>query len=155
MNSCLKKGTEYQIVCMLGQGSFGQVVKCIDKKTGHFVAVKVLRNRPAYFRQGMLEIAILTLLKEYYDKDGKGNTVRLFDHFVYKNHICIVTELLGANIYELMKQNQCRGFNVNISRSFLYQILQALSVLFTSNIIHCDLKPENVLLVEFIHHYRM
>ncbi|EDR27989.1 hypothetical protein EDI_022350, partial [Entamoeba dispar SAW760] len=149
-SKCKKSQTKYKIINLLGQGSFGQVVKCLDLTTNQFVALKVLRNRPAYFRQGMLEIAVLQLLNEKFDIDGKGNTIRLFDHFLYCNHVCIVTELLGINIYELMKQNGCRGFGLNVSRTFLSQILESLNILYNSNIIHCDLKPENVLLIEFV-----
>ncbi|ELP85683.1 serine/threonine protein kinase ppk15, putative [Entamoeba invadens IP1] len=149
------KQSRYKVVAMLGQGSFGQVLKCVDLSNGTFVALKVLRNRSAYFRQGMLEIAILELLNDKFDKDGKGNTLRLIDHFIYHNHICIVTEMLGINIYELMNQNGCRGFGVNVARTFLQQILQTLIVLYKSNIIHCDLKPENVLLVDFTKQIRV
>ncbi|BFU22336.1 protein kinase, putative [Entamoeba histolytica] len=148
-SKCKKSQTKYKVINLLGQGSFGQVVKCLDLTTKQFVALKVLRNRLAYFRQGMLEIAVLQLLNEKFDIDGKGNTVRLFDHFLYYNHVCIVTELLGINIYELMKQNGCRGFGLNVSRTFISQILESLNILYNNNIIHCDLKPENILLVDY------
>ncbi|GAT98969.1 hypothetical protein CL6EHI_002350 [Entamoeba histolytica] len=144
-SKCKKSQTKYKVINLLGQGSFGQVVKCLDLTTKQFVALKVLRNRLAYFRQGMLEIAVLQLLNEKFDIDGKGNTVRLFDHFLYYNHVCIVTELLGINIYELMKQNGCRGFGLNVSRTFISQILESLNILYNN----CDLKPENILLVDY------
>ncbi|KAL7716022.1 Serine/threonine protein kinase ppk15 [Entamoeba marina] len=59
-----KSGSRYRVLCLLGQGAFGQVVKCFDELTKTFVAIKVLKNRPAYYRQGMLEIAILHVLNE-------------------------------------------------------------------------------------------
>lgn len=49
---------------MLGQGTFGQVVKCSIPETDHFVAVKVIKNQPAYYRQGMAEVSILSLVHE-------------------------------------------------------------------------------------------
>ncbi|KAL7715446.1 Homeodomain-interacting protein kinase [Entamoeba marina] len=66
------KSGKYRVVSLLGQGSFGQVFKCREEETGELVAVKILRNRSPYFRQGMLEIAVLTLLKEKFDVDGTG-----------------------------------------------------------------------------------
>ncbi|KAL7718617.1 Serine/threonine protein kinase ppk15 [Entamoeba marina] len=143
-----KSGSRYRVLCLLGQGAFGQVVKCFDELTKTFVAIKVLKNRPAYYRQGMLEIAILHVLNEKFDVDGSAHTLRMTDHFVFHNHICIVTELLSINLYELMKQNNCRALYVGLARSIMQQLLEALVVLYKNNIIHCDMKPENVLLVD-------
>lgn len=66
--------------------------------------------------------------------------------FLFKNHLCIVFEMLSVNLYELIKQNQFRGLSTNLVRVFSSQILDALVVLQKSRIIHCDLKPENILL---------
>ncbi|ELP86522.1 hypothetical protein EIN_034730, partial [Entamoeba invadens IP1] len=125
-----RPGSRYRVLCLLGQGAFGQVVKCFDEANKVFVAIKVLKNRPAYYRQAMLEIAILQVLNVKFDNDGKGNTLRMVDHFVFHNHICIVTELLSINLYELMKQNNCRALYVGLTRSILLQLLEALTVLY-------------------------
>ena len=50
------------------------------------------------------------------------------------------------NLYDLIRHNRFRGLSVNLLRVFLRQILAALAVMRSANIIHCDLKPENVLL---------
>ena len=47
---------------ILGQGTFGQVVKCQNMKTHEVVAVKVVKNKPAYFNQSMMEVTILELV---------------------------------------------------------------------------------------------
>ena len=41
----------YEIECVLGKGSFGQVVKAIDLETNEDVAIKVIKNKPAFFKQ--------------------------------------------------------------------------------------------------------
>ena len=50
------------ILDVLGQGTFGQVVKCQNTKTHEIVAVKVVKNKPAYFNQSMMEVTILELV---------------------------------------------------------------------------------------------
>jgi len=54
--------SRYLILDVLGQGTFGQVVKCQDMKTHEVVAVKVVKNKPAYFNQSMMEVTILELV---------------------------------------------------------------------------------------------
>ena len=70
----------------------------------------------------------------------------MIDYFVYKNHLCIVSEQLSVNLYELIKQNQFRGLSLSLINIFSKQILDALVTLNEANVIHCDLKPENILL---------
>lgn len=57
---CLSR---YLILDILGQGTFGQVVKCQNMKTHEVVAVKVVKNKPAYFNQSMMEVTILELVR--------------------------------------------------------------------------------------------
>jgi dual specificity protein kinase YAK1 len=52
----------FVILELLGQGTFGQVVKCQNEKTKEIVAVKVIKNKPAYFNQSMMEVTILNLV---------------------------------------------------------------------------------------------
>jgi len=52
----------YLILDVLGQGTFGQVVKCQNMKTHEVVAVKVVKNKPAYFNQSMMEVTILEMV---------------------------------------------------------------------------------------------
>ena len=52
----------YLILDVLGQGTFGQVVKCQNLATHEIVAVKVVKNKPAYFQQSMMEVTILELV---------------------------------------------------------------------------------------------
>jgi dual specificity protein kinase YAK1 len=52
----------YLILDVLGQGTFGQVAKCQNIRTHEIVAVKVVKNKPAYFNQSTMEVAILQLV---------------------------------------------------------------------------------------------
>lgn len=141
-----EEGRKYVILDLLGQGTFGQVVKCINLKTRELCAVKVIKNQPAYFNQSMMEVTVLEMLNQKYDRDDRRHIVRMKDTFIFRQHLCIVVELLSLNLYDLIKQNGYRGFSLGLCRVFLAQTLDALTVLKEARIIHCDLKPENILL---------
>ena len=67
---------------------------------------------------------------------------------MYRNHQCLVFEMLSLNLYELLKNTQFGGVSLNLIRKFAKQVLKALAFLARKDvdIIHCDLKPENILL---------
>lgn len=136
----------YLVLDLLGHGTFGQVVKCLDGRTGCLVAVKVIKNQASYFNQSMMEVTVLEMLNGKHDRLDTHHIVRMLDTFVHHGHLCIVVELLSLNLYELIRQNQYRGFSLGLCRIFLGQCLDALQVLRQARIIHCDLKPENILL---------
>jgi dual specificity protein kinase YAK1 len=48
---------------MLGQGTFGQVAKCWDAETSSYVAVKVIKNQPAFYQQAIMEVSLLSLVR--------------------------------------------------------------------------------------------
>ncbi|EIN11885.1 kinase-like protein [Punctularia strigosozonata HHB-11173 SS5] len=147
VNDCLgAEENRYLILDILGQGTFGQVVKCQNIKTHEIVAVKVVKNKPAYFNQSMMEVTILELLNNQCDPNDEHHILRLRDSFIHKNHLCLVFELLSSNLYELIKQNQFLGLSTQLVKVFTAQLLDALTVLKEARLIHCDLKPENILL---------
>lgn len=74
--------------------------------------------------------------------------VRLKRHFMWRNHLCLVFELLSYNLYDLLRNTNFRGVSLNLTRKFALQLCTALLFLASPelSIIHCDLKPENILL---------
>ncbi|KIJ49669.1 hypothetical protein M422DRAFT_161158 [Sphaerobolus stellatus SS14] len=139
-------GQKYLILDVLGQGTFGQVVKCQNVKTGEILAVKVIKNKPAYFNQSMMEVTILQMLNNDFDPTDEHHILRLKDSFIHRSHLCLVFEQLSSNLYELIKQNQFQGLSTQLVKVFTAQLLDALTVLKDARLIHCDLKPENILL---------
>lgn len=55
----------YEIVDILGKGSFGQVLRCIDHKLGKLVAIKIIRNKKRFHQQALVEVNILQKLREW------------------------------------------------------------------------------------------
>jgi dual specificity protein kinase YAK1 len=139
-------GMRYIVMDMLGQGTFGQVFKCTVQDSGETVAVKVIKNQAAYFHQARVEIGILQFLNTRADPADTYHLVRLKDFFLHRDHLCLVFELLGLNLFELVRHNKFKGLSLSLVRVFVSQVLEALVVLHRAGIIHCDLKPENILL---------
>ncbi|ESO00770.1 hypothetical protein HELRODRAFT_131581, partial [Helobdella robusta] len=135
----------YELLKVIGKGSFGQVLKAYDHKTRSYVALKIVRNEKRFHKQAKEEIRILEKLRSA-DSENKMNVVHMFDNFMFRNHICMTFELLSINLYELIKKNKFHGFSLQLVRKFSHSILQCLDGLYKNRIIHCDLKPENILL---------
>ncbi|KAK4669169.1 serine/threonine protein kinase, CMGC, dual-specificity [Podospora pseudopauciseta] len=140
----------YEIIDVLGKGSFGQVVRCIDHKTGVLVAVKIIRNKKRFHQQALVEVNILQKLREW-DPKNKHSMVNFTHSFYFRGHLCISTELLDMNLYEFIKSNAFRGFSLKLIRRFTKQMLSSLNLLKQHKVIHCDLKPENILLRHPLH----
>jgi dual specificity tyrosine-phosphorylation-regulated kinase 1 len=163
----------YRIKERIGKGSFGQVVRAEDIESRREVAIKIIKSKKPFLLQAKTEIELLTHLFEKDQEDqhncGKNTctsvsrfamnssilttivsrfSVRLLTHFMYRNHQCLVFEMLSLNLYELLKNTQFGGVSLNLIRKFAKQVLKALSFLARKDvdIIHCDLKPENILL---------
>ncbi|GMK57095.1 hypothetical protein CspeluHIS016_0309350 [Cutaneotrichosporon spelunceum] len=135
----------YEVAGVLGKGSFGQVVHCRDHKSGGSVAVKIIRNKKRFHAQALVEVKILQQIVDW-DPEDKHYMVKMTDHFYFRGHLCIVTELLSINLYELIKANQFHGFSTVLIRRFTTQMLSSLMLMRSHRIVHCDLKPENILL---------
>lgn len=135
----------FEVLKVIGKGSFGQVVKAYDHKLQQHVALKMVRNEKRFHRQAQEEIRILEHLRKQ-DRENTMNIIHMFESFTFRNHICITFELLSMNLYELIKKNKFQGFSLQLVRKFAHSILQCLDSLFKNKIIHCDLKPENILL---------
>ncbi|CAB4255129.1 similar to Saccharomyces cerevisiae YJL141C YAK1 Serine-threonine protein kinase [Maudiozyma barnettii] len=142
----VEQNRKYLVLDILGQGTFGQVVKCQNLMTKEIIAVKVIKSKSEYLNQSLTEVKILELINEKIDPQNKHHFLRMYDSFIHKNHLCLVFELLSNNLYELLKQNQYHGLSMQLIKIFTRQMLDSLCILKDNKLIHCDLKPENILL---------
>uniref|UniRef100_A0A8C8EIV9 non-specific serine/threonine protein kinase n=1 Tax=Oncorhynchus tshawytscha TaxID=74940 RepID=A0A8C8EIV9_ONCTS len=136
----------YEVLEFLGRGTFGQVAKCWKRGTNEIVAIKILKNHPSYVRQGQIEVSILSRLST--ENADEFNFVRSYECFQHKNHTCLVFEMLEQNLYDFLKHSKFSPLLLKSIRPVLQQVATALMKLKSLGLIHADLKPENIMLVD-------
>ncbi|OMJ84104.1 hypothetical protein SteCoe_14857 [Stentor coeruleus] len=164
----------YHIVQKVGWGHFSTVWLCKDTKYNTFVAMKVQKSASNYAEAAYDEIDILMKVSsncsleiwkksitKYLPNEGMQElenqkrsqcfVVQLLNSFIHTGpngkHVCMVFEILGVNLLEIIKRYNYKGIPMPICRVISKQILIGLDYLHRiCGIIHTDLKPENVLL---------
>ncbi|XP_026076869.1 homeodomain-interacting protein kinase 1-like isoform X4 [Carassius auratus] len=136
----------YEVLEFLGRGTFGQVAKCWKRGTNEIVAIKILKNHPSYARQGQIEVSILNRLSA--ENADEFNFVRSYECFQQKGHTCLVFEMLEQNLYDFLKHSKFSPLPLRHIRPILQQVSTALMKLKSLGLIHADLKPENIMLVD-------
>ncbi len=109
----------------------------------------------------MKEIEILQKLAQA-DPEDKKHMIRLERYFEHKGHLCMVFEnlrlvrtatncgallmTLSINLREVLKKfGRDVGINLRAVRAYAQQMFLGLSLLRKCNVLHADLKPDNVL----------
>ena len=183
----------YRVRDVLGAAAFSVAVRAEDARTREEVCLKIVKNDKDFFDQSLDEVKLLKMMNDADARDEK-NIVRMLDFFYHREHLFIVTELLGLNLYEHQKlclrvradarraseppssfskralrdtlegsdagddrssssfserQSSLREspyFSVKALRVVAKQVLVALEFMHARGVIHCDVKPENIVL---------
>lgn len=148
MDDCFgPNGNQFKSLQLLGQGTFGKVLKCLDTYTNQFVAVKIIRSIDRYREAAKTELRILSTILQN-DPTGQFQCLLLKDYFDYKDHICLVTNLYGKSVYDFMCSNGIARFPGSHIQAIARQLIRSTCFLHDLGIIHTDLKPENILLCD-------
>ncbi|XP_045476166.1 cyclin-dependent kinase-like 2 isoform X2 [Harmonia axyridis] len=131
---------KYEHVMLVGEGSYGVVMKCRHKELNQMVAIKKFleTEEDATIRKMALrEIRMLRRLRH-------ENLVAIIEVFRYRKRFYLVFEYLNGTILDELEKMQ-GGLGDEQCRERLYQIVRAISYCHSNQIIHRDVKPENVL----------
>ncbi|KAL6571006.1 hypothetical protein OROGR_000556 [Orobanche gracilis] len=139
----------YEIIATHGKGVFSTVVRAKDLKAKpgdpEELAIKIIRNNEIMYKVGMEELIILKKLVGT-DPENKRHCVRFLSTFKYRNHLCLVFESLHMNLREVLKKfGRNIGLKLTAVRAYAKQLFIALKHLKNCGILHCDIKPDNML----------
>lgn len=135
----------YEIVSGLGKGAFGDVYRALDHRTNQEVALKIIRNERRFHRQGKVEVKVLDILRSQ-DTNDDMCCVHMIDYFIFRGHLCITFEMHHNDLYTELKAGGFSGLDPAHVRDITGNTLQCLGLLAKNNIVHADLKPENMLI---------
>lgn len=154
------EGGRYLVQANLGKGMFSSVVKAKDlgeDGKGIYkaedgdrreVAIKMVRSQESMFKAGLKEAQILRKLMEA-DPDDKKHLIRLLRTFEHRGHLCLVFESLSMNLREVVKRyGKDIGLNLRAVRAYASQMFLALALMKKCELMHADLKPDNILVNE-------
>lgn len=138
----------YRVIKFIDSAAFSSAVRCTDEKEKRDVCLKIISNSKENFDQSLGEIQSLLAVNDR--KEGSvSHIVHMYDYFYFKEHLFIVTELLLSNLYAYGKVIRERKlpsyFSLARIQSIAKQVLTAFQFLHSKSLLHCDVKPENIL----------
>jgi len=142
----------YIVETRLGWGHFSTVWLATDRKTNSLVALKIQKSAPHYKDTALDEIELLSCCEKNLIEDEDLYVVRLIDDFRIYNHdgachVVMVFEVMGENLLNWIERYEYRGIPLAMAKKIAKEILYGLDFLHSQcDIIHTDLKPENVLM---------
>ncbi|XP_077978114.1 cyclin-dependent kinase 5 [Glandiceps talaboti] len=132
---------KYEKLEKIGEGTYGTVFKAKNKETQEIVALK--RVRLDDDDEGVPSSALreICLLKELKHK----NIVRLHDVLHSEKKLTLVFEYCDQDLKKYF--DSCNGeIDPDVVKSFMYQLLRGLAFCHSHNVLHRDLKPQNLLI---------
>lgn len=129
----------YKVTKVLGDGTYGSVLRAQNKSTGEWVAIKKMKQKYYSWEECMKLREINSLRKLLHP-----NIVKLKEVIRENDELHLVFEFMEANLYEYMKA-RVRPLPESRVRNIMFQTLQAVHHVHKNGYFHRDMKPENLL----------
>jgi len=132
----------FQKLEKIGEGTYGIVYKAKDKQTGKVIALKKIRldsDTEGVPSTAIREIALLRELTH-------PNIVQLLDVIQSQKHLFLVFEYLNQDLKKYMDTAPPTGIELNLVKSYMYQLLNGIAFCHSHRVLHRDLKPQNLLI---------
>ena len=136
---------KYQIIKVIGDGTYGQVYEGINKETNAKVAIKKLKTKMSSWEDCMLQNEVRFLRKLNHE-----NVVKLLEVIREQNSdVSYIFEYCDCNLFQFIENHRKQKMHISEMkiRNIIYQIVCGVKYLHSCNIMHRDLKPENILMI--------
>jgi serine/threonine protein kinase len=147
MKQVLKKVKDYELIKCLGSGTFGEVYLTENEKNHKQFATKVIPT--SFLKRPELKKYIDSEIKIMKQLDHE-NTIKLHEFFQTNNNLYFIMEYInGGTLSDYLssyKLKTGKPFSQKMIQHFVKQIVQGLIYIHSKNIIHRDLKLDNILL---------
>ena len=163
IGEAIPESGRYVVKSIMGKGVFGTVVMAVDTRgrlmqdgsdepSEKQVAVKISRNNHVMASACGREVQFLQKIMQS-DPNNKSRCIKMMDHFKYRNHVCIVEELMSLNVRQALKKfgtsgGKTVGLNLDAVRLYARDMFVGLRFFQKNGLIHADIKPDNMLLNE-------
>jgi serine/threonine protein kinase len=135
--------TNFDVGRELGKGASGTVAEMKDKRTGTMFALKTMIIQNA--RDRKQAVAEAQLMQKITSQWNHPNLIQIFHVEEEGDKFYLVMELCrGGELYE--KIANASAFSERDASKYLQKIMSGLEALHSHNILHLDIKPENLLL---------
>ncbi|CAH0481771.1 unnamed protein product [Peronospora belbahrii] len=135
--------TEYEAKKLLGCGAFGLVMQCVHKQTGRIAAVKMVQDLEGSQEEVKREKQAL----ECFKRAGGHTSIVGYEGSYYHNdfHYIVLEYVPGMSLHSYMDKHHL--LDTTLSLQLVSQLASALQFMHKAGIVHCDLKPENVMVL--------
>ncbi|XP_072309619.1 homeodomain-interacting protein kinase 2-like [Eucyclogobius newberryi] len=135
----------YKIQEWKGDGSFGTVAKCMAVDSRQSVAVKILKSKNA-LEDMEAEVSILEELRIL--DPVRTSLVHFVEQFESVGFYCLAFEMLDMDLHTFLVNRKLVPLQMSEIRPIAHQLFVALYALKGLGIMHCDIKPDNVMFTD-------